>query len=495
MLLGLLRCSGLISRARFLFPRKMRSEQHHRKIFDYNGCSQIVYLTWLRWTHSLKGNLMPTYAAVPTMEEIGFDGNLHERFVTDERPTDVTDNVTRRMMSPKDCLDKLVARASSRQDLLVEGTKGLNLTADANSNTLFSIKPEVNGGLGDWCKRHGSIPLSPRAVNQLCSLMGVKGGYKRYTKMGSNGPRHFLADFESMFRFKRMDDPNLIFRTIHRGTGMEVEGILPDNIDRTDSQLFVSTAMKGIMERFGDCIRGVEVFDSMSQGGMEFRILFGNPIMQELEMEPTKRLYTMLNISTSDTRTFSPRASLGVWRMWCANGCTRQQFDMASFRMNRSSTFEQMSASLDSMASIAFPYAGLIGHSLQSLQTRQIGNGDRTAYDVLGMLRDRGEINDDFYDRCHDLGKGAYADDELKTEWDMFNLWTDAAKGLGSMSTRRNAEDKALTLAMSDGGFSGVAERGFNRKQFESDMSERVKGFVMPNAEHNKVLLESYSQN
>lgn len=436
---------------------------------------------------------MPTYAEIPTMEEVGFDGNLHERFITDERPMDVTDNVTRRMMSPKDCIDKLVAKADSRQDLLVEGTRGLNLVADANSDSLFSIRPEMNIGIGDWCKRHGPIPLSGRAVNQLCSLMGVKGGYKRYTKMGPAGPQHFLADFQSMFRFKRVDDPNLIFRTIHKGTGMEVEGIMPDNIDRTDSQRFVSTAMQGIMERFGDCIRGVEVFDSYSQGGMEFRILFGNPIMQELEMEPTKRLYTMLNISTSDTRVFAPRASLGVWRMWCANGCTRQQFDAASFRMNKSSTFEQMEASLDSMASIAFPYAGLIAHSLQALQTRQIGGGEKTAYDVLGMLRDRGEINDDFYERCHDLGKGAYADDELNTEWDMWNLWTDAAKGLGSMSTRRNAEDKALTLALSDGGFSGVAERGFNRKSFESEMSERVKGYVMPHAVHDKTLLSAYT--
>tara|TARA_B100001778_G_scaffold334952_3_gene349548 strand:- start:2067 stop:3359 length:1293 start_codon:yes stop_codon:yes gene_type:complete len=426
---------------------------------------------------------MPTYAEIPTIME-----GDQERFVTDDRPVDVTDNVTRRMMHPTDCLNRLNRIANGRQDLLVEGGEHLGLQIDPSSDSLFSIAPDIDAGLGLHVREHGPIPMSNRAVNQLAGLMDAKGGYSRYQKMGEHGPRHFLADFASFFRARRSDDFNLMFRTNDSGTGRIVEGVMRDDIDRTDSNIFVANAMRAIMERFGDIIRGVEMFESNSQGGMEFRILFGNPIMIESEREPTKRLYTMLNLSTSDVRAFMPRASIGVWRMWCANGCTDQDFAFGSFQMRRSTTFEDVKASLDSMASIAFPFAGLIATSLQALQHRQIGDGEKSAFDVLGIIRDRGDINEEFYERCHDLGKNAYGDDELATEWDVFNLMTDAAKGLGSMAARRNAEDKALTFAMYDGGITGVADHGFNRTAFETSMAARVNEFVLPHRQTERDL-------
>ena len=421
---------------------------------------------------------MPTYAETPTEIVNGV-----ERFVTDSRPVDVTDNVTRRMMTPSDCIDRLTRIASGRQDLLVEGTDGLNLQIDPNSESLFSIAPDIDEGLGLEARRNGPIPLSKRAVNQAAGLMGCKGGWKRYANMGENGPRHFIADFHSYFRNRREDDFNLIMRTIDTGIRREVEGIMRDDIDRTDSNRFVAEAMRSIMERYGDCIRGVEVFESPTQGGMEFRMLFGNPIMRELEPEPTKRIYTMLNLSTSDTRAFMPRMSLGLWRMWCTNGFTSQMFEETAFRMTNSSTFREAEAALDSMASIAFPYAGLLATSLQESQRRRIGgDSNRSAFDILGMMRDAGDLNEAFYDRCHDLGKNAYGDNELETEWDVFNLMTDAAKGLGSMSARRNAEDKALSFTMYDGGITGVADHGFSRGRFETSMAERIRTLVMPHA-------------
>jgi hypothetical protein len=425
---------------------------------------------------------MPTYAQT-AVEDI--DGV--EQFLTDDRPVEVTDNVTRRMMNPGDCMDRLNRLHASREDLLVEGTDGLNLQIDPGSESLFSIAPDIDDGLGLHVRQHGAIPLSKRAVNQVAGLMDVKGGYKRYQKMGDQGPRHFLADFASFFRNRRTDDYNLLFRTIDRGTGREVEGVMRDDIDRTDTNRFVAEAMRSVIERYGSIIRGVEVFESVSQGGMEFRMLFGNPFMREAEDEPTKRLYTMLNISTSDTRVFMPRMSLGVWRMWCANGCTTQMFSDTAFRMTNSSTFEDAQSALDQMASVAFPYAGLLGSSLQELQHRPIGgDSGMSAFDVLGVIRDAGDLNEAFYDRCHDLGKDAYADDELVTEWDVFNLMTDAAKGLGSMSARRNAEDKALSFALYEGGITGVAERGFNKGRFERDMTSRIAEFVKPHANNDR---------
>lgn len=418
---------------------------------------------------------MPVYSEIPTVIEDG-----QERFVTDERPLDVTDNMTRRMMHPQDCLDRLNRISSYRHDLLVEGNDGLNLQIDPHSESFFSIAPDIDAGLGLHVREHGPIHLSRRAVNQVAGLMDAKGGYRRYEKMGEQGPRHFLADFSSFFRARRTDDFGLVFRTImHQGERV-VEGVMRDDIDRTDSSLFVARAMQGIIERFGDVIRGVEMFESFTQGGQEFRILFGNPIMRECEEEPTKRLYTMLNLSVSDVRAFMPRASLGVWRMWCANGCSNQNFAFGSFQMRASSTFEEAQESLDNMAGVAFPFAGLIAVSLQSLQQRQIGNGEYSAFDTLGRMRDKGCLNEAFYDRCHDLGKEAYAEDELETEWDLFNLMTDAAKGLGSMAARRNAEEKALTYAMHNGGFSGIAESGFSRVDFEKSLTERVREHVLP---------------
>lgn len=429
---------------------------------------------------------MPSYAEIPTVIENG-----QERFVTDEREREVTDNVVRRMMHPRDCIERLNRVASSRHDLLVDrGIAGLNLTVDPNSGSMFSIAPDIDAGLGNYVRQRGPIPLTEKAVNQIAGLMGVKGGYSRYQKMGLNGSRHFLADFASFFRHRRDDDFNLIFRTKDIGTGRIVEGVMRDDIDRTDSNIFVASAMKGLIERHGDIIRGVEVFESESQGGMEFRILFGNPVMRESERQPTKRLYPMLNISTSDIRAFMPRASLGVWRMWCANGCTTQQFESVAFKMNSSSNFNQARQSLEGMASIAFPYAALIAFSLQNLQQRRIV--DNSAIHTLGRLRDNGAISEEFYSRCHDFGQDAYAPNELETEWDLFNLMTDAAKGLGSMAARRNAEEKALTFAMHSGGFAAVAENGYNKNVFEREMAQRISEHVLPLAVHERVDLSSF---
>ena len=121
---------------------------------------------------------MPTYAEVPHETIDGV-----ERFLTDDRPREVTDNVTRRMMAPADCLNRLTRIAESREDLLVEGTDGLGLQIDPNSDSLFAIAPDIDAGLGLHVREHGPIPLSKRAVNQAASLMGCKGGYNRYKEM------------------------------------------------------------------------------------------------------------------------------------------------------------------------------------------------------------------------------------------------------------------------------------------------------------------------
>lgn len=427
---------------------------------------------------------MSQFLEVGTYDETLPDGTVVERFETDTRESLASDNVTRRMMSPNDCLSSLIRKADSRQDLLAEGAGGVGLQIDPHSLSGFSIEPRHEGeqeGLAAYCQQHGPIPLTEKARGQLASLMGAKGGFKRYTEMGDNGSNLFVADFNSMFNRKRADKFNLVFRTILSDNGRVVEGVMKDNVDRTDSVRFVAHAMQSIINRYSDCIRGVEVFNSSSQGGMEFRILFGNPFMRESETQVTKRMYAMLRLSTSDIRAFAPSASLGVWRMWCSNGCTEQLFDGASFRMNQSHGFEDMAASLDSMASIAFPYAGLIGHSLSRLQHENLGGSNNLSMqNFFGILRDRGHMGEAFYEVCHDAVDD-YPRDEQHSEWDAFNVMTDAAKRLGSMAARRNAESKALQYAMYEGGLTAVADHGFNQAAFERDLASRVKLFVEPN--------------
>ena len=89
---------------------------------------------------------------------------------------------------------------------------------------------------------------------------------------------------------------------------------------------------------------------------------------------------------------------------------------------------------------------------------------------ILGMIDAMDDLKaagEDFDEQDHKSNIGRRFEE---TEWGMFNLFTDAARMRGSVASRRGVENKSLQFALADGGFSGVADSGFNRSQFARQM-------------------------
>jgi len=405
-----------------------------------------------------------------------------ERFVGDNRPLTSSDAMVSRMMNPTVALNKLADEGSGRFDLLVDSAKDINFVHDPSSETGVSIAPNLgdladeseNGGrFNAAISRRGSVPVSTAAMNQICTLLGVKGGWKRYEKM--SGPvSNFLRDMNAMFGTST-GEASFVARTNSKGDSYEVEAFFAPDTDRTDPTVVVGGAMRSIIERFGDNIRGVELLRHSAGGGDSYRILFGDPVMQEGTADPTKRLYTMLDITMSHSRRFNPSASLGLWRLWCLNGCTTRDWDLASFKGDSTTTGDQLIGAIEGLVDIAFPLASAIGSRLQALETTPL---EMRAKDVISGIHGRGLIGNalrDSLERSMEFGGG---DGKYDTEWDMFNLFTDVAKGSGTLHSRASNENKALQFGMADGSFSGVAAHGFNRSQFKDSMDELYRSNV-----------------
>jgi len=407
-----------------------------------------------------------------------------ERFVTQERKgLDAKDGITSRMFSPTDCIAHLQAAGSGRFDLLVDGSNSLNIISDSKSESGLSIAPQVgdisgqseNGAaFANAINTNGSAHISKAALNQLCSLLGVNGGWKRYEKM--NTPvANFMRDMNQMFGTSN-GESSFVARTNSRGKDYVVESFLAPNVDRTDSTVIVGAAMQAVIEQWGDSLRGVEVINHNAGGGSKFRLLFGDAVLDEKETDGYKKLFPMLDLTLSDSRRFHPSAALGLWRMWCLNGCSTKDWDLASWKGNATSSGADMISGIQGLVNVAFPVAGAIAGGLTNLQHQELGMKPQ---DIVSMIAGRNLIGNSFRDDLiHCIENGGGDGKGVNTEWDMFNTFTHGAKMAGSLASRGSNENKGLLYALADGGFTGVAQSGFNRDQFKSKMADMYESNV-----------------
>tara|TARA_B100000614_G_scaffold262489_2_gene296293 strand:- start:35809 stop:37104 length:1296 start_codon:yes stop_codon:yes gene_type:complete len=407
---------------------------------------------------------------VETMEE---GSAAVERFVSDERGfnSDTEDKVVSRMRSPTDALMQLRREGTGRFDLAVDDANLLNL--EASDDGTITMAPTMRladtsasgASLAADLDKRGFIPVDPSAVNQLCSLMGIAGGWKTYQKR-SRPAQSFMRDVRDTFGGKS-GATKFVVRTTGDGFGNHrVEAFFDANAERPDSGRVVGGIFRAILEKYGDVIRGVEMIRQVNTGVGSMRILFGDPVLRERTSDPMKRIYPMMDLFMSDRGNVTPEASLGLWRLWCLNGCTSKDFALARLRMDSEGGMDAFIEGAGKLVNAAIPFAHAIATRLDGLQDRPLA---KSAKDTIDLIEARGHISKGFaedLDRYRTMGR----EGEVETEWGMFNLFTDAARMRGSVASRRGVENKGLQFALADGGFSGVADSGFNRSQFARQM-------------------------
>jgi len=409
-----------------------------------------------------------------TMVQTTEEGSaLVERFASDERGFnhDTEDKVVSRMRSPVDALNQLRREGTGRFDLAVDDANILGI--EATDDGTVSIAPtmkladesESGASLAGDLNKRGFIPVDEGAVNQLCSLMGISGGWKTYQKR-ARPAQSFMRDVRDTFGGKT-GETKFVVRTTGDGFGNHrVEAFFDSKAERPDSGRVVGGIFRAILEKYGDVIRGVEMVRQVNTGVGSMRILFGDPVLRERTSDPMKRIYPMMDLLMSDRGNVTPEASLGLWRLWCLNGCTSKDFALARLRMDSDGGMDAFIEGAGRLVQAAIPFAHSIATRLDGLQDRPL---ELSAKDTINLIEARGHISGGFAEDLHRYAEQGREGD-VETEWGMFNLFTDAARMRGSVASRRGAENKGLQFALADGGFSGVADRGFNRSQFSRQM-------------------------
>lgn len=433
---------------------------------------------------------MVSFPTQELFEDTSIDGSSNVIRFAPSDTTRLNDNITRCMMTPADCLNQLTRMQKARSDLICEEAKGFNLRSINGSSEDFEIAPDPahvghDSRVGEYLRGRGSIRMTADARDQLARIMGASKGWNRYASMGNAAPHHFVADFMTMFHRRKSGQEGIVFRTISTPTGDRVvEGVISTEVDRSQSGELLREAILAVINQHGDIIRGIEHTFSASHHSMSLRLLVGDPTAAEFEEDVMKRLYPMVDIRCSDVRKHAPTVTAGAYRPWCANGCLADAFPLGSYTMKNDERIGDFTREVGKIVGNVIPMVAVFGHALEQtrlrrLQPERIFGEDGGAREsdlpsgrgILRALRSKRLLGKSHTDRAIDMANNEY-DGHINNEWDLMNLLTDAAKGATRIEGRAKAESQILRYALYPGGFSHVANTGFDGDLFKMQIDQ-----------------------
>jgi len=406
-----------------------------------------------------------------------------EQFGTDEIERETPSGAEARLYSPEDANNWLKRRGSDLADLLVDNAgKAKLISIGGEGQGQFAISPESksvadgdSGQITAALDSQGYIPLTENARNQLCKLMGVSRGFDRYKKMHAPEKR-YISDFKGQWSGEEGEKNPLIFRTSSIGGQRRVEGIIPQKADRTDENQMVRIAMREVMKKVGNGLRGVEFVYDPERATRSFRLVFGDANFDHDDpngsahiINMRDRIYPMMDMRLSASGVVTPQVTLGIWRMLCRNTAMDELLPAARWSGGSDKSLEQFEKSMTAMAALAVPFGNLLGQRCDELYDAPL---NVTPSACIEKMMDLGAISSSHGEQALTLYENGYGDGIHNGEgqFGMFNALTDSAKSLNPIQSRRSAEARSLTLAMQVDGFNGVCRHGLNVRKSRADM-------------------------
>ncbi len=402
-----------------------------------------------------------------------------EQFLTDDEPQVIGETETRvgmnaRMFGPKDAVNLLQRRYNDRYDILVNDARKLNIQSLGNGN--FAIAPDVGEFQGELSKsikrQKGLIPISTFAFNQICSRMGISGAWKHhYSKMNRPDER-FIVDFNGWYGRDKDPGKRIIFRTqTKRGVERSVVGVISENEPRTDMNAMVRIAMAEIMKRVGSTVKGIEFVDDPEICTTSFRIVFGFAGYDRSEhiIRDNGIIHPMLNLTLSESGWVAPSANLGMWRQICRNTAMNSLCNFAKFKGSGCFTIVDFRKQMSFLADITIPFGDFVAQRLDPLYTTKV----KDPFGCIDTMIENGSIGQRLGEQAIRYLESDVIERGVKTEFDLFNLLSDAAKVLTPVTTRVNAESRIMDIALM-GGFNHACGSGFHKRIASTKMLELI---------------------
>jgi len=396
------------------------------------------------------------------------DPNL--RFETEQNRETNALGILDRMMRPDDFMKMLQARAERREDMLMVDARDINLQWVDPSHSKpghFAIAPShkqfaKNSPLRDWFKTNKTMEVSSLGYKSACKQL--KRSPDTYDQF-ENPKGRFLDEFHDMFRGSSAK--GLLVRTYTPDTedNRVVDAVLPGDYNPITNYQIMGALINRVGEVYGDQVRGIQVLEDDQLENVNYRVLFGNPIMREYGGDPTKILLTMLSFMGTERGINETVLDLGFWRLFCANGNMRQDiggFHVGWRRFDSHKKFLDRAGGLIDMAGM---FGDRMSERMMKLQDEKLVEDPMT---VLSSLRGQKLLDKS----TAETAQRTIEMDAPDTNWDFLNVLTDAAKCHGSMKKRCKAESNALMLAMQPSGFNGVVTKGFDWIKSRGDLRE-----------------------
>jgi len=394
----------------------------------------------------------------PVGETGVIDGSL--RFDTEQARNPNALGVIDRMMRPDHFLNVLADQARQREDVLVGDVESLNMrfvpTSEGRIRNYFIIAPNPklfpNGSkLREWFEEYKEMVVDPTGYRSACKQ--IERSHSTLKKFDNPAGR-FLSEFHDLFR--RGHGKGLVLRTTNHGESEKertIDAFAPGNLNTISNFQLCSAIMNRVNEVYGDCVRGVQTINSSEPENLSYRILFGNPIVKEEKKGKDKLNFLMFSFMGSEHCLSQTEVDIGFWRLICANGAMRRDLKICHVGWRRFDSEKKFLHRIGSMVNMAGVYGDCIARNIEMLQNLDL---DREPENMLEALNEQRMLDS----RSYETAKLGLMDSYVRTNWDFFNLLTDAAKTHKSMQNRSKAESRAMMLAMQPKAFNGVASEG-----------------------------------
>lgn len=414
----------------------------------------------------------PAVPIPPIGEGHSMDNTL--RFNTETNREMNSLGIMDRMMRPDDFLNMLAGKADRREDILVDDARTLQIRWQDSQEGVsghYYIEPDPkrftqSDKLREWFRKHKRMPLNKLGFQTACKR--INRSPKVFEKF-ENPHNRFLSEFHDWYR--GASGRGLIVRTTSSGLkkddgDREIEAIVPSEFNPISNYQLCASVLERIQQAHGDVLRGVQVLSSgENQSSLSYRILFGNPVLRESVSDPKKLSFVMLNFMGSEHGLGPTTMDLGLWRLICANGAMREDIDFCHCSWGRKSDERSFFESINNMINMAGIYGGSMTDKLAHLENEKLV---ADPFAILNALRSQNLLDAKHTESAH----RNIQVHEPKTNYDMFNSLTDAAKVHGDLRKRVRAESNSLMLAMQPRSFNGVAVNGFDKTAAGGDMAD-----------------------
>jgi hypothetical protein len=379
-----------------------------------------------------------------------------------------------RMMRPDHFLNLLHLEAKQRQDILVPDVSDLNMRFKKGESVYdsgFYISPDPkklpkSSHLRSWFEEHREMRIADLGYKSACQRIernpDVFGNFQ-------DPAGRFLSEF---FDYHRSSTgKGLVVRTSTHGGDEKcrtVDAFAPADLNPISNFELMAATMQRLNEVYGDKIRGVQHLSGHTGDNVCYRVVFGDPIIQESNTrDPNKICFIMLSFMGTEHGLCNTEIDLGFWRMICLNGAMRRDLRFCHATWKRFDSERKFLTKIGNFIDMAGVYGDVMSRRIRSLEEMPL---NKDSLRILDILLEQNLLDK----RTHATAILASQEREPETAWDLLNILTDSAKSHGNLRRRSNVESRALAIAMQPESFNGVASIGFNKTSARSDLAKEI---------------------